>query len=163
MLLEIFIQILFILHGFPSPVSAQHQRYKCVPLKQRLNVKLPPKCFSLCLKVWCHLKVWKWESWRRPLCKPAPRPPSGSPPSPCLPRSDLYLFNQRTFSPRASDCVTKPAATYGGVAWKSNRWHSRTNRRSGVNSGANRRLVSEASCCTPLHWGSHPKLTPPQT
>ena len=99
MLLEIFIQILFILHGFPSPVSAQHQRYKCVPLKQRLNVKLPPKCFSLCLKVWYHLKVWKWESWRRPLCKPAPRPPSGSPPSPCLPRYDLYLFNQRTFSP----------------------------------------------------------------
>ena len=113
MLLDIFIQILFILHGFPSPVSAQHQRYKCVPLKQRLNVKLPPKCFSLGLKVWCHLKVWKWESWRRPLCKPAPRPPSGLPPSPCLPRSDLYLFNQRTFSPRASDCVTKPAATYG--------------------------------------------------
>ena len=60
MLLDIFIQILFILHGFPSPVSAQHQRYKCVPLKQRLNVKLPPKCFSLCLKVWYN--TWKYES-----------------------------------------------------------------------------------------------------
>ena len=133
---------------------------------KEIKHKTTSNTFLFSWKSESHLRGWRWGSWRRPWCRPTPRPPSSSPPSPCLLKISDPCFcpnklsRLNRFYPNktgsAHMVVVLLASPTGDDPW----WKMGTNRGPGANSGTNGRLVSEANCSCTSCEGTH-RTDPP--
>ena len=97
---------------------------------KEIKHKTTSNTFIFSWKSESHLRGWRWGSWRRPWCRPTPRPPSSSPPSPCLLKisdpcfcpnklSRLYSFYPKKLGPHIWwwSCLPLQQVTIPGGKW----------------------------------------------